>query len=79
MYNTISVPRIEREFQSLADKYYPKNLVVISHGYGVSKAIDMCQGRRYGSADYCGCVELCRTHKNSSDWMLNYSNKHVYM
>lgn len=71
--------RIEKELQSLADRYYPQNIVVVSHGYGVAQAIGMCRGKNYGMADFCGCVELCRTCKRSSEWELNYFNKQVYM
>jgi hypothetical protein len=74
-----SISRIEMEFQSLADRYYPQNIVVVSHGYGVTQAIDMCKGRNYGTADFCGCVELCRTSKTSSEWKLAYYNKQVYI
>ena len=63
-------------FEDLADQYWPHNLVIVTHGYGVMKAISLGMGeihRRPGVyIDYCGHVELTRTRKERSSWMIKH-------
>jgi hypothetical protein len=59
--------------QELADKYYPENILLLTHQYGVEQAL--CLGLDPDhllsyEVVYCGCVELIRSNKDSS-WKIH--------
>ena len=70
--------RFTAEFNQLADKYWPNNIIIVTHGYGVSQAVAMTRGELYRNGvwvEYCGHVELTRSNKENHDWMLkNYED-----
>lgn len=61
---------------SLADEYWPHNVVIVTHGYGVLQALaagKLGKVHRRGAGawvDYCGHVELSRTEKDSHEWTM---------
>ena len=63
--------RFTAEFTKLADEHWPKNIVIVTHGYGVCQAVAMTKGQEYFRdvwVEYCGYVEMSRTSKDKYDW-----------
>lgn len=63
--------RFTAEFNKLADEHWPKNIVIVTHGYGVCQAVAMTKGQRYFKdiwVNYCGFVEMSRASRGSSVW-----------
>ena len=52
----------------LANDFWPKNLVIVTHGYGVSQAVAMGGEWKKGFGGYCAFAELTRTSRDSSKW-----------
>ena len=73
--------RFEEAFNSIADDHYPKTVLIVTHGYGVCRAIDLARDTAggYTWADYCGCVVIKRVGKDSHKWTLKSANKQVDM
>ena len=70
-YHISHACRFTVEYNKLADKYWPKNIVIVSHGYGVCQAVAMVRGEEYCRdvwVDYCGFVEMSRTSTDSHSW-----------
>ncbi len=77
------ISRFDSEFKRLANENYPDNILIVTHGFGVSQAVSMSMGVIYGLdsvwVDYCGHVKLSRTGKESSDWTLEELSKEVHI
>ena len=75
--------RFDREFKKIADKYYPNNILIITHGFGVSQGLGMSQGTIYRLEsvwpEYCGYVELSRADKTDHKWHLKNFSKDVHV
>ncbi len=72
--------RYHTEVNKLADEHWPKNIVIVTHMFGVTRAMALAQGERASRADYCGYVEISRTSKQNYDWTkLSYSGIHLKM
>ena len=60
--------RFRPAYVSLANSFWPRNVVIVTHGYGVQQAVIMGGGSSNAFTDYCGFVELTRTGKDCSEW-----------
>ena len=65
---TLFVRRFSPAYTRLANAFWPQNLVIVTHGYGVQEAVVKGGGQRNTFADYCGFVELTRTTRDSDKW-----------
>ena len=55
---------------TLADKHWPKNMLLVSHEVCVREAVGWGGCKDDVEAIYCGQVELSRTDKDSNEWKL---------
>ena len=67
--------RYRTEINRLADKYWPQNLIIVCHLFGVCTAAAMTSEEVHTRfADYCGFVEMWRASKQSI-WRRQTSDK----
>jgi len=61
-------------FNDLADQHWPHNIVVVTHGYGVSQSLRLSPEERHRSravwVDYCGHIEFSRESKECHTWRI---------
>ena len=62
--------RFSPAYTQLANTYWPRNVVIVSHGYGVQHAFMKGGGHENVFVDYCGFVELSRSGKSSDKWTI---------
>ena len=62
--------RFSPAYSQLGDTYWPHNIVIVTHGYGVQEAVVKGGGARNVWVDYCGYVELTRTSRDDSQWTI---------
>ena len=69
--------------KNIADEYYPDNLVLVTHQYGVEQALTVGLGLKHPlmyEVVYCGSVELVREGRDgpwrvvSKDRIYQYDN-----
>ena len=66
--------RFSPAYSRLADKFWPQNIVIVTHGYGVDEAVKKGGGPRATFVGYCGYVELTRTDHNRDKWEITFSS-----
>ena len=61
--------RLSSAYSRLANTYWPQNIVIVTHGYGVREAVlkGDCQTDD-DCTDYCSYVELNRSSRDSDKW-----------
>ncbi|XP_019855017.1 PREDICTED: uncharacterized protein LOC100637194 isoform X1 [Amphimedon queenslandica] len=77
-----SIARYKAAIQEIADEYYPNNVVLVTHQYGVetSMLLDTGGNNAVYEASYCGNVELIREGRDgewkyaSKDRVYKYDN-----
>lgn len=62
--------RFSPAYSRLADEFWPHNIVIVTHGYGVDEAIKKGGGSNTFYVDYCNYVELTRSEKNRDHWTI---------
>lgn len=80
LYTFICAYRYVPTFNELADQYWPHNIIVVTHGYGVIEAVNLAPqaNQRRVCVYYCGHVELSRETKENHAWMME-SHKDVFL
>lgn len=77
---TIYACRYVPTFNDLADQYWPRNIIVVTHGYGVIEAVNLAPkaNQRRVCVYYCGHVELSRETRENHAWTME-SHKDVFL
>ena len=72
MYTLFPLYRFIPAYQKLAEDYWPHNIVIVTHGYGVMQAVSLPGNKQYNviDVDYCGHVEVSRQVKGTDVWTL---------
>ena len=63
--------RFSPAYSRLAEIYWPHNIVIVTHGYGVQEAVVKGGGSGNTWINYCGYVELCRSSRGSEEWTIS--------
>lgn len=69
--------RYRQAVDSLADKYWPQNLLLVTHQYCVQEAMAWGGKTEDVEATYCAHVQLSRTSKENHKWVWR-EDKGVY-
>ena len=65
---------------AIANEYYPDNLLLVTHQYGVEQAMGVALGKKFIEYEvaYCGNVELTRRSKDDPWGLVSHQELYKY-